>query len=356
MDQLNFFNIPLFDVRTCAVEELFKFKLNKINEFLNEEEKDIFCQRVCDYYHDVVGFPYYGEEVNLTKELERFKNYNPTRLLLEENELQQVMFGLSICNFFHPHMWDVKCRNQKTPKEVFLDKELFKKAIRKRLHMSDSKLGIFNIRKSLKIFSGAQSVSNFKPTIARYMYTTYCGEGSKVLDPCMGYGGRLLGSIVSPTVSSYHGVDPCVKTYDGNCRLDVELNDNSNNKFFNIPFEDFTTKELYDFIFTSPPYFDLEKYSDEPTQSYIRYPQYDKWIKYFLQPLIEKSYTYLKKGKYFAINIHGEKLIKEIKPLCEAKGFKLENTLHMRLSRIPGRGINKNKIKFKTEPIFIWKK
>ena len=97
MDQLNFFNIPLFDVRTCAVEELFKFKLNKINEFLNEEEKDIFCQRVCDYYHNVVGFPYYGEEVNLTKELERFKNYDPTRLLLEENELQQVMFG-----FVHP--------------------------------------------------------------------------------------------------------------------------------------------------------------------------------------------------------------------------------------------------------------
>ena len=126
MDQLNFFNIPLFDVRTCAVEELFKFKLNKIYEFLNEEEKDIFCQRVCDYYHNVVGFPYYGEEVNLTKELERFKNYDPTRLLLEENELQQVMFGLSICNFFHPHMWDVKCRNQKTPKEVFLDKDFMK--------------------------------------------------------------------------------------------------------------------------------------------------------------------------------------------------------------------------------------
>ena len=112
----------------------------------------------------------------------------------------------------------------------------------------------------------------------------------------------------------------------------------------------------YDFIFTSPPYFDLEKYSDEPTQSYLRYPQYEEWVKGFLQPLIEKSYAYLKKGKYFAINVHGEKLIKEIKQLCEARGFILEDTLHMRLSRMPGRGINKTKTKFKTEPIFIWKK
>ena len=222
--------------------------------------------------------------------------------------------------------------------------------------MSDSRLGVFNIRKSLKIFSGAQSVSNFRPTIARYIYMTYCEAGATVLDPCMGYGGRLLGSIVSPTIYSYHGVDPCVKTYDGNCRLDVELNESSHNKFFNVPFEDFTTTMLYDFVFTSPPYFDLEKYSDEPTQSYIRYPHYDEWVKGFLEPLIKKSYGYLKKGRYFAINVHGEKLIKEIKRLCEEKGFSLEDTLHMRLSRMPGKGINKIKTKFKTEPIFIWKK
>ena len=356
MDQLKLFNIRLFDVRTCAIEELFKFKLNKINEFLSEEEKDIYCERVCSHYHDVVGFPYYGEEVNLSKELDRLKNNDVRKILLAGNELQQVMLGLGICNVFHPHMWDVKCRNQKTPKEVFLDKELFKRAIKKRLRMSDSRLGVFNIRKSLKIFSGTQSVSNFRPTIARYMYKTYCEAGATVLDPCMGYGGRLLGSIVSPTIYSYHGVDPCVKTYDGNCRLDVELNESSHNKFFNVPFEDFTTTMLYDFVFTSPPYFDLEKYSDEPTQSYIRYPHYDEWVKGFLEPLIKKSYGYLKKGRYFAINVHGEKLIKEIKRLCEEKGFSLEDTLHMRLSRMPGKGINKIKTKFKTEPIFIWKK
>ena len=366
--RMNPFKIWLFNVRTCDIEELFKFKLNKINEFLSEEEKEIFCQRVCDYYHEVVGFPYYGEEINFLEELDRLKNSNVKKMLLENNELQQIMSGLNICNSFHPHMWDVKCRNQKTPKEVFLNKELFKGAIRKRLNMSDSKLKIFNVRKSLKIFSGAQSVSNFKPTVARYMYETYCAVGSTVLDPCMGYGGRLLGSIISSTVHAYHGVDPCVKTYNGNCRLDgelnkthndkifVELNNRHDNRFFNVPFEDFTTTMSYDFIFTSPPYFDLEKYSDAPTQSYLRYPQYEKWVQGFLQPLIQKSYAYLKKGKYFAINVHGKKLIKEIKQLCEAEGFILEDTLYMRLSRTPGKGINRINTKFKKEPIFIWRK
>jgi len=356
MEQLKLFDIPLLNVRTCEVDELFKFKLNRINESLSEEEKDIFCDRVCDYYHNVVGFPYYEGEVDVRAEMERLEKYDVERLLLEEGELQQVMLGLNICNVFHPHMWNVKCRNSKTPKEVFHDKALFKIAIRKRLAMSDSKLGRFNVRKSLKIFSGAQSVSNFRPTVASYLYFKYCPDGATVLDPCMGYGGRLLGSIVSQNVRSYHGVDPCVKTFEGNCRLNTELSKNDSNKLFNVPFEDFAINGLYDFVFTSPPYFDLEKYSDESTQSYIRYPQYDEWVKGFLRPLIEKSYTCLKEGRYFAINVDGEKLIKEVKFQCVATGFDLVDTLHMRLSRMPGKGMDRDIIKFKTEPIFIWRK
>jgi hypothetical protein len=356
MNQIKLFDLPLFDVQLCDIEDLFKYKLNEINSFLTEKEKDIFCSRVCDYYHNVVGFPYYGKEINIDKEFDRLKKYDVNRILLDNNELQQVMLGLNICNFYHPHMWDVKCRNQKTPKEVFFDKELFKKAIKKRLMMSDSKLRIFNVRKSLKIFSGSQSVSNFRPTIAEYLYMKYCSDGAVVLDPCMGYGGRLLGAIISSKVLSYHGIDPCFLTYKGNKELDKKLNMKNDNQFYNIPFEDFTTNISFDLIFTSPPYFNVEKYSNEPTQSYIRYPLYSQWVEGFLRPLIEKSYNYLKKNKYFILNVHGDKIIQDVNSLCVATGFKLKEILQMRLSKLPGKNVNKTDIKFKTEPIFIWRK
>ena len=39
---MNPLKVKLFDVRSCDIGELFKFKLNSIKEFLSEEEKDIF--------------------------------------------------------------------------------------------------------------------------------------------------------------------------------------------------------------------------------------------------------------------------------------------------------------------------
>ena len=36
--------------------------------------------------------------------------------------------------------------------------------------------------------------------------------------------------------------------------------------------ENFVEKNNFDLCFTSPPYFDLERYSGEATQSYLKYP------------------------------------------------------------------------------------
>ena len=72
------------------------------------------------------------------------------------------------------------------------------------------------------------------------------------------------------------------------------------------PAEDVDYKKYenhFDTIFTSPPYFDVEKYSDEDTQSYIRYKDIDSWNKNFLHKTIEKIIPTLKKDGILAINI-----------------------------------------------------
>ena len=60
---------------------------------------------------------------------------------------------------------------------------------------------------------------------------------------------------------------------------------------------------IMDLSFTSPPYFDLEMYSDDGYASTENYSDYGKWLECFLFPSIRNSMRYLKQGGYFCLNI-----------------------------------------------------
>jgi DNA modification methylase len=112
-------------------------------------------------------------------------------------------------------------------------------------------------------------------------------------------------------------------------------------------------KSSLDLCFTSPPYFDTEKYSDEPTQSYIKYPTQDEWVDGFLRSTIENCYTGLKKGGYMLYNIANTPKYKFIEEqtvkISKELGFTQEDTLQLTLSSVMGAG-------YKYEPIFVFKK
>ena len=86
--------------------------------------------------------------------------------------------------------------------------------------------------------------------------------------------------------------------------------------------EDFKGKDFekydnyFDLYFTSPPYFDTERYSDDETQSYIKFPTYSGWVKGFYRETIYNACRALKNDGVFVINIF-EKVqnIKEITKL-----------------------------------------
>ena len=112
-------------------------------------------------------------------------------------------------------------------------------------------------------------------------------------------------------------------------------------------------RESLDLCFTSPPYFDTEKYSDEPTQSYIKYPTKEEWINGFLYKTIENCYRGLKGNKYMLINIANTPKYKFIEEetirISKELGFKQEKTIELTLSIVMGAG-------YKYEPIFVFKK
>lgn len=111
----------------------------------------------------------------------------------------------------------------------------------------------------------------------------------------------------STVVSEYYGFEPYTKTYNGLNKLGEWIkkrNEHFNFIIENLPFEDSNLKDNYfDFAFTSPPYFDTEKYGNEETNSFNRYKSFDKWCDLFYLPMIEKTMNALKKDCSFVLNI-----------------------------------------------------
>jgi hypothetical protein len=273
---------------------------------------------------------------------------------------------------------------------------------------------IMYFKKGQKIFplgfkpfriSWCQYAVNFPPLTAKYLYEKYTEHFKdqstiRIWDPSAGWGGRILGAMSVRDDRSIHyiGTDP-------NTDHTVVLEDGTKStkyeelaRFFNEKtyrgnglFPHTNTYEIHqvgsetfeceensiDMVFTSPPYFAKEAYSEDEEQSYKKFGQYDAWVEGFLQPTLENAYKYLKSDRYLLWNIADAKFGNEMLPLegdsiriCEELGFEYVTTLKMALAQMPGgnrvdeetgkpRAKNfckVNGIWLKYEPIFVFYK
>lgn len=319
----------------------------------NDEQLQSYIEDVFVYYRKK-GFPYFSIDSEYReKELNKFLKVNHMTLF-NGDIIGQHMAGLSYCWSFMPHSFNVSCNNLKTPLEVFNNDELLKKVIYKRIKMGDN-MSDNGLRKMLKIFTGTQCVSNFRPTAAAVLYELYA-KNKIVWDMSSGYGGRLLGAIKAG-VKKYIGTEPCTETYNGLLSIidNIKNKTNTEMKIYKKGSEEsLPEKNSLDFCFTSPPYFDTEKYSNEDTQSYKKYPTKNEWLNGYLRKTFENCYYGLKNNGVMAINIANVKSYNNLEEDCiivaKDSGFKLEKTIKYSLS-----SLNKNK-KYKYEPIFIFRK
>ena len=153
--------------------------------------------------------------------------------------------------------------------------------------------------------------SQFKPAIAKVFYDYFKSEN--VLDFSAGWGDRLAGFYCGETTKHYVGIDPNTLNHP-NYQRQVEFY-KKNQTFFEeskevdmicSPAEDVDYSKYenhFDTIFTSPPYFDVERYSSEDTQSWVRYKDIDTWNVEFLHNTLGKLIPTLKKGGILAVNI-----------------------------------------------------
>ena len=119
-----------------------------------------------------------------------------------------------------------------------------------------------------------------------------------------------------------------------------------------------------DLAFSSPPYFNLEKYSDEETQCMVRYRTLDEWFSGYVEPTIENIYKSLNKDGIFATNVadyktYGKKEYKVVDDwitLSERIGFRHVGTIKMMLNTRPGVGNNKLAGREKYEGVYVFSK
>lgn len=314
------------------------------------------------------GFPYIKlNDHEKEDELNALSKLDTGKLFDGENFLSDST-GVSLANSYHPHRYEVICNDHRTALYVFGRDWALKKCIEKCIRMSkginDSKL-----RSMISIFEGVQVASNFPPGTAKAIYEHLAPDPCSVWDMSMGFGGRLLGAITSKNVIEYYGTEPSTKSFAGITQMLEELKKVKQFPFAhhfqmqgsetNLPWED----GCVDFCFTSPPYFDTEKYAREDTQSFLRYPGQTSWVNNFLCGTFRNCHRILRQGCRMVVNIANVNSFRNLEQCtiraATENGFTLEKTYQLNYTMMPGKG-DKNKQEGKSqkrkEPIFVFKR
>ena len=325
----------------------------------------------------------FGNEISQTKKLEKeflqdviydlLKNISLNDLVhLMTNELTasleyyRLLNGENTCQLtsllFNPHRLDISCRNHKY-KSIFQEMkgDVFLRGIARAIVYLYNSKNSFPINNVLyRVFemgvNGVGLANEFPPRHARdFCLNIGITKNCKVLDPCGGWGGRMIG--ISTICDYYECYEPSTKTYHGLLKLSEWIK--KMNKDFNayvhcLPFEDSNLKDnFYDFAITSPPYYNTEDYCDEETNSLNRYKTFDDWCNGFYIPLIQKTMNSLKKGACFVINI-GDRLYPLSKVLLD--NFSSQYTIQKYKDLLSGNTGGLRKGEKKGEQFYIIKK
>lgn len=333
--------------------------------------KEAIQQEVFDLYRsiNIVPINYYNldgcrEQVRLLGH--KFKNVENRTLGVGNND------GLAFSRFWFQNMQDAKWNDNDTVsmRSRFMHDNKLKRAIKLcYVHRDEGEDSVLprNLRRALELVNGG-TIQNFKPMNARavweYICPTFMGN---VLDFSSGYGGRMMGALSSRWNYHYTGIDPNTRTFQGLDALGALMQEEGMGRGYEMhcmPSEEFEPESgFYDAAFSSPPYFNLETYTDEPTQCMNRYTNLDRWFEGYVEPTVKMIHRGLADDGIYAVNIADYKngkeqfaIVDRWRDLSEKMGFKYIETIDMMLNVRPGVGNNKLEKAYKSEGIYLFKK
>lgn len=187
--------------------------------------------------------------------------------------------------FLPSSLWKPDATITKFLKELINDKSQARETLNS--NRSDRRHGVNN---------GKCSV--FNPQLAQMILAAYAPMNGKIYDPFGGGGTR--GYIATKMGYDYTGVEIREEEYN---RVLAQMKEwNLNFKFILADSVGYRPNESFDFIYTCPPYYDLEVYSDME-EDLSNAPSYMEYLN-MLQKVLKNCYDVLKKDS-FAVFVVG---------------------------------------------------
>jgi hypothetical protein len=272
--------------QTIATKEYFK-------TFLQYKPQS----KLKEYSHHLLKFirtfqpelPYPDLEENLPDVMKKLSNmdaskpYNPETREFSNNI--SVVGHNYLKHHFHSY-WGSRFNGNPSPKEAWLDDKIMQEVIDYRIGCNNSgEVYDFSLHQCVRGLSARRiSVSFFKPALAASIYKTYLKDTVNpiVLDPCCGFGGRLLGFKSLYPDGIYVGCEPNIETYNELLNLVTDGKWGETVKIYNCKFEDFVVNNncKFDMVFTSIPYYDVEIYSNN-----VEYKSFEEWKNIFIKSI-----------------------------------------------------------------------
>lgn len=179
--------------------------------------------------------------------------------------------------------------------------------IRNALFLKGEPITNHNLREMLYTMNhnGRGECTTFRPAIAYAIAKMF--KFKRVWDPCTGWGDRYFG-FMAAGVDLYASTDPNRALVAGHKGMQELLDPTGNRtKIMCKGCEEFSLDDIggekVDGVMTSPPYFDMEDYSGDATQSIKQYNSESTWTKNFLLPLFDRAVSVTKSGGHVILNI-----------------------------------------------------
>lgn len=255
-------------------------------------------------------YHYNYSEQELRQDWEKLKSYSKT----DPITAAQSRPGMKLCEHFFPNFFDIVSPKGDGFKNHWNEKDLQK--VIKWNRTSHSTPYLSEMRRGVNFCYGLTKNTMYRPHLAKTICKYY--NTKVLLDPCCGWGGRLLGTVAAG--AHYIGFEPNTETYNNLIKLVQFLGIEDKVTLYNQPAELMDINSLeYDTVLTSPPYYNLEIYCNEETQSENKYSSYNDWLNNWLKPLIDLTSQKAKVICWNVADVGKMKLFTDLTAYIESK-------------------------------------